>query len=158
MRHRPLLACAALATVLSITACGEETTSPLRTVTAPAPAGLLVQSARLRDNPRPGFYDPTVAAAGDSVVVTYLSQGGCGFALEPRAGVSGGTLVITNEWRLRSELCTLPASGGVWLRTAARMPTGGTYPVVVRERLQTTPDAERFAERQIVRARVTFTR
>ena len=95
---------------------------------------------------------PSVAAAGDSVVLTALLNDNCA-RWSVRAGLADGALVVTVVDSLPAEgrLCAAVASVGHF-RAVVRPAPRGRYDAVLRERVITSSQGAR--ERELVRRRV----
>jgi len=157
---RTRLSALALAGALVGAGCGPSLTEPYRTVTAPPPSGLAVAetSAPTPTNVRP--LAATVAASGDSVVVTYVyDRGPCGLEFSASAGIVDGALVVTHVSRFSDQLilCTADAPRvGPTFRLAVVPARRGRLAVVLRQRLQQRSGSAEFHEREIVRGTVTL--
>ncbi len=142
-------------------ACSGSATEPSRVVASAAPSGIPVAATagpttRLDADP----LDATVAAAGDSVVLTYVFGGStCGLDFAASAGIFDGALVVTHVGRFRDALayCTmeLPRVGPTF-RFAVRPPARGRLAVVLRQRLPRRAGAPELTERDVARATVTL--
>lgn len=137
---------AALAVVAS---CGISPTALYDRPTGPPPSGLAV-TLRISPSTRTPVLSP-VDAAGDSVAVSAeYSASGC-FDYAATAGVSSGdTLVVTiaESTPPTMRYCTMDLSTAVF-RAVVRPAPRGSYPVVLRQRIEWTSDGP--MERDVVR-------
>lgn len=157
MRRIPLLATLALVGA-ACRGSATEPVQPLRSVSDAAPSGIPVAATRGSRDKRADLGAASVAVAGDSLVFTYVSIGGCGQAYEAVAGVADGALVVTDVGRTPPGVagCAGPAyPGGFPARLAVRAPSRGRLTVVLRERVEGVPAGGGFAEREVVRTTVT---
>lgn len=155
MRFVPLLA--ALCVLAS--ACRDSVTEPPRTVSDAVPSGLPVASSRGSWHYEANLLDASVAVAGDSVVLTYVSGGGCGHTFEASAGMADGVLVVTDVGRMPEHIggcAAMSVSGGRPVRLAMRPTARGRVAVVLRERTQHFAPSRDFSERHLLRRTITL--
>jgi hypothetical protein len=158
MRHAPRLATLALLGA----ACQDAATEPgqPRRVADAAPSGIPVSATRGSwDYTANLLRDISVAAAGDSVVFTYVSDAGCGLRYEAVAGIADGTLVVTDVGRAPEGVdgcLAIAYPGGIPVRLAVRAPARGRLAVALRERRESVPAGGGFVERDVLRRTVTL--
>ncbi len=149
MCRRPVYAAA----LVVLVACADAPAGPY-TPSALPPSGLNVSLAEGRLDPAGPIPTPTtITAAGDSVVVIATLSNNC-VRWSPRAGVAGGTLVVTvvDSMPRQGRTCQAIASLGLF-RAVVRPAPPGRYPVAFRSRT-IAPDL-RASEVEHGRARVT---
>jgi hypothetical protein len=143
-----LLSGVAAATLVA--ACHGAPTELFDRPAGPPPSGLVV-TLRISPSTATPFRGPAVAAAGDSVAVSaeYTVSGCLDYAAT--AGVSGGnTLVvtITESTTATARLCAMDQSTALF-RAVVRPAPRGSYPVVLRQRMEWLADGP--AERELAR-------
>ena len=157
LRALPLLALTFLGA-----GCQEAATAPRgpsRTVFDAAPTGLPVASTRgaWKSDADPSAASATVA--GDSVVLTYVSAGGCGQTFAPSAGLVDGVLVVTDVGRTPAGLdgcAAIAYPGGVPVRLAVRPPARGRLSVILCQRTESVPAGGGFTERDLLQRTLTL--
>jgi hypothetical protein len=142
MRRTPILASLALAATIS---CRESPTGP--------PSGL---SATLSmTDARAPYPSPTVSAAADSVVATYVSGvSGCN-DYRADAGLRNGTMVITVTGRIAPDRFCLDVLASAVYRVVVRGVPAGRYSVVVESRM-VQADGRSSPSSEIMRRLVTL--
>jgi hypothetical protein len=139
-----------LAALILVSACGVAPTAIFDRPAGPPPSGLAVTLGILPSTATP-FPGPAISAAGVSVVVAAeYTASGC-FDYGATAGVSGGdTLVvtITESTPSTTRYCSLDLRTAVF-RAVVRPAPRGSYPVVLRQRMDWPTDGP--VERERVR-------
>jgi hypothetical protein len=139
-----------VAVLAAVVACHDVPTALYDHPADPAPSGLPV-TLTISPSTSVPFSGPAIAAAGDSVVVAaeYLASG-C-FDYSASGGVIGGnTLVITitESTPPTTRYCTMDYKTAVY-RAVVRPAPRGSYPVVLRRRIESSTDGPR--ERELAR-------
>jgi hypothetical protein len=146
-RPRSLALWVALAFAASL-GCREGPTAPPSGLPSGLPVTLSVKGAF------PPFTSPTVQAAGDSVVATYVSGSRCD-DYHADAGLRGGMMVITVTDNVPPvQVCLLTASSAVY-RVVVHGAQSGRYLVVVATR-EVQPDGKSDPSSTIVGQVVTL--
>ena len=124
-----------------VSACGVTPTALLDRPSGPPPSGLAVTLGIFPSTATP-FAGPAISAAGDSVVVAAeYTASGC-FDYAATAGVgSRDTLVVTITESTPSTMryCTMDLRTAVF-RAVVRPAPRGSYPVVLRQRMEWPAD------------------
>jgi len=138
------------AALILISACGVTPTSIFDRPAGPPPSGLAVTLGISASTATP-FPGPAISAAGDSVAVAAeYTASGC-FDYAATAGVSSrDTLVvtITESTPSTTRYCTMDLRTAVF-RAVVRPAPRGSYPVVLRQRMEWPADGP--VERERVR-------